>query len=255
MLPSNWEPRGAGIMVRLGSRHDGGYVVSRAAVDASRLLISMGLNADWNFEADFARLSGARVLCFDGTVTSRFWARYAYDSVTRLRPWRGLRYLAYRRFFNGRRAEHRQLMIGHDGPGSVSLASVLRGERERAIFLKIDIEGSEYRILDQIAAAADQLTGVAIEFHDVDLHRERIDSFIASMTGFRVVHVHANNFGGVDGSGDPLVIELSMARADLCAEPATAAARGLTLDAPNNPYAPDIPVRFAPGALAPEVVA
>ena len=39
---------------------------------------------------------------------------------------------------------------------------------------QIDIEGTEYRVIDQLNNHADLLISFVIEFHDVDIHRDRI---------------------------------------------------------------------------------
>lgn len=67
-------------------------------------------------------------------------------------------------------------------PDFISMLSVFesaKAQNRSALFLKIDIEGFEYRILDEIIQYSDILTGVVIEFHDCDLHMHRILKFIS----------------------------------------------------------------------------
>lgn len=244
MLPLSWKPIPAANLVRLGPQHDGGYVVSKRAVTASQLLLSMGLNDDWRFESAFRAMSGARVICFDHSVTLRFWALYTVKQAVRLRLRRAVRYLAYRSFFASRDVEHRRLKIGYDSPGGVSLATLLRENDGNCIFLKVDIEGSEYRILDDIVANSHRFTGIVMEFHDLDLHRGRVESFFGSLEGFSIVDLHANNCGGLDAAGDPLVLEISLTRNEfLDRGPASELE-----SAPNDPTLPDIAVQYAPRA-------
>ena len=54
----------------------------------------------------------------------------------------------------------------------------------------------------------DKLSGVVIEFHDVDINKKIISKFIANFD-LILTHIHPNNFGGVDEFGDPLVIEMT----------------------------------------------
>jgi hypothetical protein len=243
MLPASWKPVDAGGLIRIGSERDGGYIVSKRAVLASKLLIGMGVNDDWQFEDEFRRLGGARIVCFDHTVNFAFWARYYVEQTLRLRWSRLARYFGYRRFFGQPGVEHRRIRIGYDQPGGVSVAGLMREFGEREIFLKIDIEGSEYRILDEIVAHADRVTSVVMELHDLDLHRERVMRFIDGMKDFAIVFLHANNFGGTDGNGDPLVIEISLVRKDLLDPPVPGDAK-LALPA-NDTRVPDIELRFA----------
>ena len=78
-------------------------------------------------------------------------------------------------------------------------------------FLKIDIEGSEYRILDDLINNSKSIVGIAIEFHDVDLHLEKISNFIEKID-LDLVHIHANNYSKPNIQGIPTAIELTFAR-------------------------------------------
>lgn len=241
MLPSAWKPVLSGPAVRVGSRHDGGYVVTVAAIDRTDVLVGMGLNDDWSFEAAFRERSPARIICFDHSVTSKFWLRHIVTNLARFRFAKATRFLSYRRFFKVRDIEHRPLKIGVDGPGSISFRTIMRDLGDVQVFLKMDIEGSEYRVFDDIVANASQLTGLAIELHDVDLHRSRIKSFFEAMSDFEIIHIHGNNYGDIDGNGDPVVLEVAMTRRDLLGRD------GQSWDAlgtPNDPGKPDLELAF-----------
>ncbi|OCP19464.1 MULTISPECIES: FkbM family methyltransferase [unclassified Ensifer] len=244
MLPASWKPIDAGGLIRLGSPRDGGYVVSERAVRASRLLISMGLNDDWQFEKEFRKLADVGVVCFDHSVTWKFWLRYYVEQALRLRWARLTRYLDYRWFFSRPGVEHRPIRIGYDQPGEVSVAGLLKEFTGNDIFLKIDIEGSEYRILDDLVKYSDRFTSVVMEFHDIDLNRDRIARFVEGMANFKIVFLHANNYGGSDGQGDPLVIEMSFVRKDLL-DPVKPGEARPELPA-NTSRLPDIELRYAP---------
>lgn len=213
MLPKSWEPKQAGGMLLIGPQEDGGYIVSRRSIEPVTLLISMGLNDDWRFEEDFRRRTGAAIRCFDGTVDARFWKVHLLKSIMQLRPARTpLTYLRYRRFFSSPQVIHERKMIGYSVPGCVSFDDIMNTVTDRSIFLKVDIEGSEYRILDQVVKHADRITGMVFEFHHVDLHKDRIDRFINALNDFSVVVVHSNNRAGADPEGDPVVLEMTLAR-------------------------------------------
>lgn len=53
-----------------------------------------------------------------------------------------------------------------------------------------------------------------IEFHDVDLHKETIINFIKSLK-LTLVHIHGNNYSGIDFNGDSIIIELSFGRSPI----------------------------------------
>lgn len=245
MLPAKWKAIPVGGLLRLGSKFDGGYLVTRRSVEASSLLLSMGLNDDWQFEADFLKMNpSARVVCFDHTVNFRFWVLYTMKQAVRLRLVQSFKSLSYKRFFARPNAQHRQIRIGYDVPGGVSVRSLFKEFSDPRVFLKIDIEGSEYRILDEIVDHADRVTGIVIEFHDVDLQRQRIERFVSELDGFSVVFSHANNFGGVDEQGDPLVIELALIRNEYLDAPQPDSVAPQI--SPNDPAQPEIELVFEP---------
>jgi hypothetical protein len=119
------------------------------------------------------------------------------------------------------------------------------------VFVKMDIEGWEYRVLDQVLGDQASVIGFVVEFHDVDLHRGWIDRFVAKASGrFVLVHIHANNYGPLDEAGDPTVLEMTWVRADLASSGASEpASHDGPLDYSNDASRPDIVLRFdSPGA-------
>ena len=78
------------------------------------------------------------------------------------------------------------------------------------VFLKIDIEGCEYRLLDEIINYQDSLSGIVIEFHNADIHMDYIKNFI-SKTKLTLVHFHANNANYLDKNNNPITFEMTFA--------------------------------------------
>ena len=120
------------------------------------------------------------------------------------------KFISYKRFFSN----HHILIKKYVGLNSnetqhITIQEVFNNVPSNNIFLKVDIEGSEYRILDEIIKLQDRLVGVAIEFHDCDLHIEKLKKFIENF-GLKVIHVHANNYGSVRADDNlPLVLEIT----------------------------------------------
>jgi hypothetical protein len=234
MLPASWKPVPTDDLVRLGAPLDGGYVVSRRSVAASTTLLSMGLNDDWRFESEFRAQNGAGVHCYDHTVTPRFWMLNAMKQAVLLRFNRVFQYFRYRRFFRGDVVHHR-IKIGYDGNSETSLDTIINKLASDRIFLKVDIEGSEYRILDSVIKNADRFTAAVFEFHDIDLHRHRLAEFISRFKDFSVIAVNGNNFGGIDPLGDPLVLEVSFVRNDFLADGNAAHSKQGSIPVRNDP--------------------
>ena len=74
----------------------------------------------------------------------------------------------------------------------ISIDEILDNVKYNNIFLKVDIEGSEYRILNNIIQKQEKISGLAIEFHDCDLHLDKIIEF-KSKFNLDIIHIHTNN--------------------------------------------------------------
>lgn len=252
-LPSFLKPVAGVDLIRVGPIGDGGYVIPRQIPGHVGWLLSLGLGADWRFEEQFQALSGTPVTAYDHTVHERFWARRAagraYRRLTRTGVTDQLRhnptsgYRRYRRYFSRPDAEHRRLAVGDGTAGSVPLSQILAECPGEPIFLKMDIEGAEWLVLDDLVAGADRFAGMAIEFHDVPAHLPQLRDFVQRLARFPIVNVAANNVGGVDDDGVARVVEVTVARRDLFdVDPALPRP---DLNTPNSSLHPPLELRFA----------
>lgn len=257
MFPEAWKPIKIKELTRVGAKQDGGYVIPQVAAEQTELLFGLGVSTDWTFEEEFRRLNPAKIICYDHTLTTRFWAkRFIWDAIMLLGGQRFgrkfgevFKYLQYRRFFDGKDVIHHQKMVGYEHAGAVSIKKIMENVKDELVFFKIDIEGWEYRILNDLLNLKANVIGFVIEFHDVDLHRDRLDDFINSLSQFDVVHIHANNYGGVDPFGVPMVIEVTFLNKKYVevdsddVNERTYPVQGL--DYPNDPDSPDISINFS----------
>lgn len=248
-LPGPLRPKGAEGLIRLGRDHDGGYIVAAADVDQAEALISLGINEDWSFEEAFVARNRVPVTGYDASVGVAVFTsqvRAALFPLPKLRTafdrWKMRQ--RFRQFFQGDR-RHDPRFVGTLTQGNVvSMGDVLAASASQRIFLKMDIEGEEYRVLDTILEHQHRLTGLALEFHDCDLHLDRIERFVTRMR-LPLVHLHVNNFAPCDTrSGVPVVLETTFSGcATLTDAPRT---YPLALDQPCNRHAPDYRIDFGP---------
>ncbi len=249
-------PIACGDLVRLGSAHDGGYVVPLNAVKSARALVSFGLRFDWNFEREFRRQNpDAVVHCYDHTVSGRAALFHSFTELLRfLTSFRSqtlravMTWVDYRIFFRGCARHFKQRIWRDRNRGSATVADVLeRLEGRRPVFFKIDIEGSEYRIMHDVLAHAEAINAMAVEFHDLDLHPEAFNAAIAAIRHeFHLVHVHANNYGDLGPGGFPSALEITFLNKRLARDPVPSmrAYPVEGLDRPNNPAQPDYRFNF-----------
>ena len=251
-------------LMRVGPPRDGGYVVPGDLVRSSEHLLALGIGDDWQFEAEFARVNPrVRVLGVDGSIGARRFARECAASLrgllssaarARRRHRAQLRRAAHYFWFFGWRHRHLRRMVGTAStPTTVTLASLfdsLAAARPHGVFLKVDVEGAEYGLIDAIAARATAIGCLVIEFHRTSRHAAAFNAAMDTLLRqFRVVHVHANNYAPCDPvSKFPEAVEITLVHAALCAQPPVpidAEYPRAGLDYPNHPGRPDHAITFA----------
>ena len=222
MLPKELKPKHCYNIIRLGKNNDGGYLVEKDSLLNSQALISFGINLEWSFEKDFYYYNKCKIHCYDHTIkysSIKKFSRKSFLKIFNKKYWtiNGLKeiffniklYKDYKKFFS-EEVLHFQSAIGI-GSNLIDLNTVFNRVNCNKIFLKIDIEGSEYRVLDDLIRYQDKITGLVIEFHNIDLHIEKILNFLKNFK-LNLVHIHGQNPGGadyLDRNGDPIQIELT----------------------------------------------
>jgi len=165
LLPKIFQPFHCDDIVRLGKDHDGGYLVNYADVIKSKNLLSFGTGSDISFEKDFTRLNDVQVQSFDQTPMSDENIPFYKEGRT-----------------------HRYENINKENINSLF-------KDVDCSFLKCDIDGGEYEILDYLISNSHRFTGAAIEFHNVSQSRcfNQLTNFISKF-GLRLIHTHINNY-------------------------------------------------------------
>ena len=217
-LPIEFKPKKNFSLIRLGRDNDGGYLIGFNSIKSAKTLISFGILDDCSFENDFKKNNPVGIFCFDLTNYKSYWIRRIYNDIgasiynfnfSFLKTIK--RYFEFKSFFKDKDnfLYKKNLIKG-------SLKEIIESTKiiQKPFFIKIDIEGSEYRLLNEIIFYQDHLTGLVIEFHDVDLHQEKILEFINNFN-LELTHIHPNNFGLKDDNGDPKVIEMTFEKIPL----------------------------------------
>jgi len=254
---SDFHPVACEPLARLGSANDGGYVVPLDAVKAANALLSFGLSHDWTFERDFKR-HNANVLihCYDHTVSLRTAFEYSIGQLLRFVlqfRTRALRktftWIDYIFFFRGDKLHFKQRIWRDNQDNSATVEDAFgRLPPECPVFVKIDIEGSEYRILDDLLRHSRNIVAIAIEFHDVDILSDRFNSLVEKIKhDFYIVHIHANNMGGTAPFHFPIAPEITFLNKRFFNSPPPPSRLRYPvpgLDQPNNPGLPEFTFEF-----------
>lgn len=243
---------------RFGNVRDGGYLLPASAVDGVDAVLSFGLATDWSLEEELAAGHPERIIhVYDHTVGAKTYRRSLKNAFLKFLGGRtslaDLRHRLrtdrdYRRFFAGNRVHYRERMFNREdnaNDATLDIAFARLGPA-RHVFVKIDIEGSEYRIIPQLAGFVDRIDLIAIEFHDTDPLRPVFESQLRQLLEhFAIVHLHGNNIAGVASDGLPEALEITfLNRRFAIPEQRRDRLPVAGLDFPNDSQRPDIALRF-----------
>jgi len=254
---SDFHPVQCETLARVGSANDGGYVIPLDAVSAAHALVSFGLSHDWTFERDFKRRNAdAAIHCYDHTVSLRTALQYSIGQLLRLlllfraRAFRNIfTWIDYILFFRADR-RHFKERISHDNQNNSATIDDVFGRlpAECSVFVKMDIEGSEYLVLDDLLRYSGNIVAMAIEFHDADTVSGLFNSLVEKIKrDFYIVHIHGNNMGGIAPFNFPKAPEITFLNKRFFeTPPSPSRSRYPTpgLDSPNNPRLPDFALEF-----------
>ena len=237
-LPLCLKPKGEYKLLRVGPNEDGGYLVGKNSLINSKHLISFGIFDDWVFEKEFLKKNDTiKIDCYDDVLTAnwlfknifKFLISFKFNfTIKKIKIF--IDFLLVKKKINFKKKK----IISKD------LIEISKNKKD--IFLKIDIEGSEYRIFNDILDIEKNLVGMIIEFHDVDLHLGKIENFVKSLKFLKLIHIHPNNYGNIDSENNPTIIEVTFEKnPDLISDEIYLPNN---LDYKNRPNTNDIELKF-----------
>lgn len=186
--------------IRVGRAFDGGYVMIDA-FDGVEAAYSLGINDDVSWDLDIA-LRDIDIFQYDHTIESL--------------P------------INNSRFHWEKLGIAAFSSASMrSISDIISAnnhDKSKNLILKCDIECAEWEALRHTSKGIiSKFSQIVIELHDVsrlgDPEDQTVRQALVNLTNcHRVVHVHANNYGGVRTVGGitvPNVLEVTLLRQDM----------------------------------------
>lgn len=208
-------------LVRVGNKGDGGYVIPMSSVKEADFLISMGVNTDWSFDEHFLAINpNINIHAYDHTVSLKRFKKNLKKFLIRLLyrksnfkevSYHYRLFRSYQNFFKNK-VTHFQERIHNriDHPFDATLDVVMGRTKAKSIVLKIDIEGSEYRVIDDILRYSSKINALVIEFHNTEPHRNLFLESISKLKKvYSIAHIHGNNYDFVAADGLPEVLEIT----------------------------------------------
>jgi hypothetical protein len=229
----------------------------------SKVLVSFGVSKNWSFEEAVIDANPTiTVHSYDHTVSEALFLRMfratllrcllrkasAADVRSRLATYR-----SYKRFFKTTSAVRHfkeRIFSRVEGPQDVTIDNVFaRLDGKGDVVLKMDIEGTEYRVIDDVLRYAGRISLMIIEFHQTEPLRGVFLQKIARIREyFNVVHLHGNNWAGIAADGVPECLEITFMSRRYSAHLYERGYRKQLplsgLDCPNNPQRPDYDLLF-----------
>ena len=208
-LPNILKPKKNYLSSRIGKDNDGGYLVGKKNTNDNINLISLGISNDWSFEDHFSKLyPNTKIFAFDDSLSFIWLLKKCLKNVIsfifftcRLKILRNDFYALFFYYLVKKKINLKLKRISYHDILKIS-------KNKKNIQFKIDIEGSEYRILEDLIKIRNKISGIVIEFHDIDIHVEKIKNFIRKIN-LTLVHTHPNNYSEADNYGNPTSIELT----------------------------------------------
>ncbi len=165
--------------IRLGKDNDGGYIVPVQALEVSEALLGYGIDNDISFERDFSQHFDKPSFGFDCGVkkieTGDSKCHFCSECI-------GTSKYLY---------EH-QTSSGFISSFSEQLQRL--GLVNKKVFVKMDIEGAEFEVMDDLLKYSQNITGMVLEIHILNTSLEKVLETISSLNrNFALVHLHGNN--------------------------------------------------------------
>lgn len=213
-LPKIFRPFQCQTLQRLGKNNDGGYLVNVQDVLASNLLLSLGIGPDISFEKNFTFLNNCELNAYDEKIE------------------------VDKNFFVDKKKYFEKYVDENN------IQDILNTDNN--IFLKCDIDGNEYKILDKLINNSYRFTGMIIEFHEIthDFNFDLLTEFISKIKQ-KLIHIHVNNYFyyKTDTTNIPDTIELTFSSSkNILFNPDIVLPH--LLDMPNNPDDFDFKITF-----------
>ncbi|MDG1693487.1 MAG: hypothetical protein P8I13_01325 [Porticoccaceae bacterium] len=223
-------------LVRVGNRFDGGYVLPEMALNSCNFLLSLGINDDISFDLQFGQANKhIRCIGVDYTVTPAFLRKRRIQAVVKsfinslldqkkhkIYRAKATNIKKFNEFFTGNNTFLPLEVSDDSSSGKITISELINkcnSCSSHDVFLKMDIEGAEYKVTEDIINNANRIGYIAAEYHHIIENPERFNETINRLSEhFYLAHIHGNNHGAYSAELDfPDTVELTWVNKGLIA--------------------------------------
>ena len=216
---------------RIGSKYDGGYIVCLDINQNYDMIISGGAGNNISFEKELISIIDQDCIIYDHTV-----------NIKNIHNYHNL---------NNKKLIHSKTKLNKNNQHFFNFINTYKN-----IFLKLDIEGGEYELLECLTQEQiRRFKQIVIEIHRPYAYN-KFNLIKKLFTNHRLIHLHANNCCGttnIIGIEMPKIIELTLIRNDTIPSDTilipNTANLPTELDFPNLRFKPEIQLDYYPFVL------
>ena len=187
LRPIQWDN-----LIRIGRDNDGGYVIPYEIISKMDVLLSYGVKNDWSFEKDFYKInSNVKIHCYDHTLNFLSLIRYTIKYIL-LFPFycitlnmklikectQGIFLIPNYHMFFAKKAKHYKYRIWSTNDNKSKTVGYTLNQFPKVagkFFIKMDIEGAEYKVFDDIINLSEFIGAIVVEFHALDEFAEKFN--------------------------------------------------------------------------------
>ena len=216
-------------LIRFGRNFDGGYLVCSDALKKIENLITLGVGDDISFEMEIEKKTSIKnVYLYDFTVSHLLFIRIILKYIRRILTFRTKfnnftysikNYLDFIKFLKKKNVKLQKKRVVKILKEKIDtnlelIFSKTAGDNN---LLKIDIEGNEYEIIDDILIFSQKIKMMVIEFHWINIEKNNfINSVNKLKNKFDIIHIHPNNYREKKNNEDFFdVVEMTFVNKDI----------------------------------------
>lgn len=205
-------------LIRVGSDFDGGYVLFKKSIINTKHLITYGIADNFDFEKSFQKISNCSCTSYDYSIGRDFWINKFKKDIIKFLQFKIFKYKKFLDLFKFidfyffyKKKKNNFFLKKISNKKNCTPFKETIDTKQSNLFLKIDIEGSEYEFIDYLSKIEKKLTGFVIEFHQIEKNIFKIKKFFKKLKTQKLVHVHGCTYSTINKLNIPDIIECTFA--------------------------------------------